>query len=546
MSSLVAFVEATRFMNAAGVSNTTIAEQVEYATAVLAHQMLDALRQIDAQDFETDQATVDVFAHTSAAFAHGMGGGGRRVDDHGDGGPFRTSRSSRAGREVARCTAHALVELTTTTHKTSRRTMGIDSSRAAFKRTQGSLAAGVSSGLRRAMQPVPLFVERAVGAHVWDLDGDRYIDYVMAWGPLVHGHSDVHIIDAVQRVVSSMQVVGMGHRLEYEAAEAVLDAVPGAERLVWANTGTEAVQVALRLARAATSRRRIVKMTKAYHGWHDSVYASVDAGDTGETAVPASRGQSPNAYADLVISQFNDIDSICRLLEDAEEREIAAVLVDPIMSNAGVLEPRDGFLATLRELCDRHGVILIFDEVITGFRIARGGAAERFGVTPDLSVFGKAIAGGFTQSAVVGKAEIVDLVTDGVMHAGTFNGNPVALAAVKASMELCAAPHMYSRLDDLGAAFEKEIGAVLTEAGTGSSLRTVGSLLQFVPGDDQATSLHGTGGLWSGISAAMLEAGVVFTPSGKIFLSTAHSPADIRQTADRLADALRVISVPST
>ncbi len=418
--------------------------------------------------------------------------------------------------------------------------MAIDSSRTAFTRTQRSLGAGVSSGLRRTMQPVPLFVDRAEGAHVWDLDGDRYIDYVMAWGPLVHGHSDPHVIDAVQRVVTSMQVVGMGHRLEYEAAEAVLESVPGAQRLVWANTGTEAVQVALRLARAATGRHRIVKMTKAYHGWHDSVYASIDAGDTGESAVSASRGQSPNAYADLIISQFNDIESISRLLAQAAERQIAAVLVDPIMSNAGVLEPQDGFLETLRELCDRHGVVLIFDEVITGFRIARGGAAERFGVTPDLSVFGKAIAGGFTQSAVVGKAEIVDLVVDGVMHAGTFNGNPVALAAVKASMELCAAPDMYSRLDGLGAAFDEEISTVLTDAGTGSGFRRVGSLLQFVPGDDQATSLHGTGGLWSGISAAMLEAGVVFTPSGKIFLSTAHSVADIRQTAERLHNALRV------
>lgn len=418
--------------------------------------------------------------------------------------------------------------------------MAIDSSRTAFTRTQRSLAAGVSSGLRRTMQPVPLFVDRAEGAHVWDLDGDRYIDYVMAWGPLVHGHSDPHVIDAVQRVVTSMQVVGMGHRLEYEAAEAVLESVPGARRLVWANTGTEAVQVALRLARAATGRHRIVKMTKAYHGWHDSVYASIDAGDTGEAAVSASRGQSPNAYADLIIGQFNDVESISRLLAQAAERQIAAVLVDPIMSNAGVLEPRAGFLETLRELCDRHGVVLIFDEVITGFRIARGGAAERFGVIPDLSVFGKAIAGGFTQSAVVGKAEIVDLVVDGVMHAGTFNGNPLALAAVKASMELCAAPDMYSRLNGLGAAFEEEISTVLTDAATGSGLRRVGSLLQFVPGDDQATSLHGTGGLWSGISAAMLEAGVVFTPSGKIFLSTAHSAADIRQTAERLHDALRV------
>ncbi|SNY89488.1 glutamate-1-semialdehyde 2,1-aminomutase [Nocardia amikacinitolerans] len=416
--------------------------------------------------------------------------------------------------------------------------MGIDSSRTAFERTRLSLGGGVSSGLRAAMRPVPLFVEKGRGAHVWDLDGDRYLDYVMAWGPLVHGHSHPHVIDSVMRVMTSMQVVGMGHRLEYEAAEAVLGSVPGAQRLVWTNTGTEAVQVALRFARAATGRHRIVKFTKAYHGWHDSVYASMTADDTGETAVPASRGQSPHAHADLIISQFNDTAAIEKLLASAEERQIAAVLVDPIMSNAGVTNPAPGFLETIRGLCDKHGVVLIFDEVITGFRIARGGAAEKFGVRPDLSVFGKAIAGGFTQSAVVGRADIIDLVEDGLTHAGTFNGNPVALAAVKAAMELSAEPGVFERLDDLGAAFETAIADVLNSAEASAGLRRVGSLLQFVP-HGQETSLHGTDGLWSEITVGMVESGVVFMPSGKIFLSTAHSLDDIQETAALLERVLQ-------
>lgn len=420
--------------------------------------------------------------------------------------------------------------------------MAIDSSRDAYKRTRLSLAGGVSSGLRRTMRPVPLFAERAAGAHIWDLDGDRYIDYVMAWGPLVHGHSEPHIIDAVQRVMTSMQVVGMGHRLEYEAAEAVLESVPEAQRLVWANTGTEAIQVALRFARAATGRHRVVKFTKAYHGWQDSVYASIDEKDVGETAVPASRGQSPNAHTDLIVSQFNDVEAIRALLRDAEERQIAAVLIDPIMSNAGVHEPTVQFLQTLRDLCSRHGVVLIFDEVITGFRIARGGAAERFGITPDLSVFGKAIAGGFTQSAVVGRADILDLVEDGVMHAGTFNGNPVALAAVKASMELSAKPGMYSTLEELGASFEDEVTRALASNGGVGTLRRVGSLLQFVP-SGEITSLHGTGGIWSEISGAMLESGIAFTPSGKIFLSTAHTPDDIAETAETFERVLKQESI---
>jgi glutamate-1-semialdehyde 2,1-aminomutase len=419
--------------------------------------------------------------------------------------------------------------------------MGIDSSRIAFERTRLSIGGGVSSGLRASMRPVPLFVEKARGAHVWDLDGDRYIDYVMAWGPMVHGHSHPHVLEAVERVAASMQVVGMGHRLEYQAAEAVLESVPGAERLAWANTGTEAVQVALRLARAATNRRRVVKFAKAYHGWQDSVYASIGASDTDEVPVPASLGQSPNAYADLIITTFNDIAAVKTILAEAEERQIAAVLVDPIMSNAGVLAPAPGFLETLRELCDRHGVVLIFDEVITGFRIARGGAAERFGVRPDLSVFGKAIAGGFTQSAVVGRADIVDLVAHGVTHAGTFNGNPIALAAVKAVMELSAAPGTYAELDDLGAAFEKTIGDALVAAEVPGGLRRVGSLLQFVPRDEQ-TSLHGTEGVWAQMSGAMLEAGAVFMPSGKIFLSRAHTTDDIEHTAALLDRAWRQVT----
>ncbi|MEU1208361.1 aminotransferase class III-fold pyridoxal phosphate-dependent enzyme [Nocardia sp. NPDC005825] len=422
--------------------------------------------------------------------------------------------------------------------------MAIDSSRTAFERTRRSLGGGVSSGLRAAMRPVPLFVEGARGAHLWDLDGDRYLDYVMAWGPLVHGHSHPHIIDSVARVMRSMQVVGMGHRLEYEAAEAVLESVPGAQRLVWTNSGTEAVQVALRLARAATGRHRIVKFAKAYHGWQDSVYAGMSADDTGEVAAPASRGQSPQAYADLIISRFNDTAAIAALLAQAEERRIAAVLIDPIMSNAGVLAPEPGFLESLRNLCDQHGVVLIFDEVITGFRIARGGAAEKFGVRPDLSVFGKAIAGGFTQSAVVGRADIIDLVEHGVTHAGTFNGNPVALAAVKAAMELSAAPGVFDELDDLGAAFEQAVTDVLISAGAPGSVRRVGSLLQFVP-RDETTSLHGTDGLWTEIAAGMVEAGAVFMPSGKIFLSTAHTPADIQETAVLLERVLQQISARS-
>lgn len=411
--------------------------------------------------------------------------------------------------------------------------MSLESSRLAFSRARRSVGGGVGSGLRASMRPHPLFVREASGAYVWDLDGDRYVDYVMAWGPLVLGHGDPRIAEAVREVATRMQVVGTSHELEYLAAEAVLDAVPHGERLVWSNTGTEAVQVALRLARAATGRRRVLKFARSYHGWHDSVYAGLDEAEAGQPAVPASRGQSPSGLDDLVVARFNDAAMAEHLIGEAARRDIAAVLVDPILSNGGVEAPAPGFLETLRSACDRHGVVLIFDEVIAGFRVARGGAAERYGVRPDLSVFGKAMAGGFTQSAVVGRADLVDQVTSGVVHAGTFNGNPIALAAVNATMGVLADPSVYERLEEVSELFEKSVGGVLAAGPGRGRLNRVGSLLQYIP-DGGGTGLHGTGGLWDSILDGMLRSGFMFMPSGKVFLSTMHTAADVEETADAL------------
>jgi glutamate-1-semialdehyde 2,1-aminomutase len=415
--------------------------------------------------------------------------------------------------------------------------MALESSRRAFERAQRSIGGGVGSGLRASMRPHPLFVQEAQGAHVWDLDGDRYVDYVMAWGPLVLGHGDARVVEAVRDVAGRMQVVGTGHELEYLAAEAVLDAVPHGERLLWSNTGTEAVQVALRLARAATGRRRVLKFARSYHGWHDSVYAGLDEADSDRPAVPASKGQTPTALDDLVVARFNDVAMAERMLGEAVERDIAAVLVDPILSNGGVEAPAPDFLPALRALCDRHGVVLVFDEVIAGFRIARGGAAEKYGVRPDLSVFGKAIAGGLTQSAVVGRADLIDEVTAGVVHAGTFNANPLALAAVEASMRALADPGVYETLESISVEFEDRVGAVLAAQPGRGSLNRVGSLLQYVP-EGGATGLHGTGGLWDQILDGMLRRGVLFMPSGKVFLSTAHTTSDVEATAEALDKVL--------
>jgi glutamate-1-semialdehyde 2,1-aminomutase len=415
--------------------------------------------------------------------------------------------------------------------------LSLDASRMAFERTKLSVGGGVSSGMRAATKPHPLFVGRAEGAHVWDLDGAEFIDYVMAWGPTILGHSHPHVVDAVMEIVPRMQMVGMGHTLEYEAAELVLDAVPGAERLLWSNSGTEAVQVALRLARARTGRSKVLKFTRSYHGWHDSVYASMSANHTAEAAAPSTAGQSLNAIRDLVVTEFNSIEKAERILGEARERDIAAVLIDPIMSNAGLITPAPGYLERLRELCDEHGVVLIFDEVIAGFRIARGGAAARFGVTPDLATFGKALAGGFSQSAIVGKAVLIDQVTNGVSHAGTYNGNPVALAAVKATQEVLAEPGLYDRLEDVSAYFESGVQSVFDRLSYRPTLRRVGSFANFVPQSDGSPTAA-PAGLWDRITAATLARGVAFLPTGKIFLSTEHSYEDVDRTVAVLAEVI--------
>ncbi|WP_330255738.1 aspartate aminotransferase family protein [Nocardia sp. NBC_00565] len=415
--------------------------------------------------------------------------------------------------------------------------LSLDASHEAFERTKRSVGGGVSSGMRAATKPHPLFVNRAAGAHVWDLDGAEFIDYVMAWGPSIVGHSHPHVVEAVMEVIPRMQMVGMGHTLEYEAAELVLEAVPGAERLLWTNSGTEAVQIALRLARAGTGRSKVLKFTRSYHGWHDSVYASMGADHTAEKAMRSTAGQSLNAIRDLVVTEYNSISEAERILGEARERDIAAVLIDPIMSNAGLIPPAPGYLERLRELCDEHGVVLIFDQVIAGFRIARGGVTERYGVTPDLSTFGKAIAGGFSQSAVVGKAALIDQVQHGVSHAGTYNGNPVALAAVKATQEILAEPGVYDRLEDVSAYFQSGVQSVFDRLPYRPTSRRVGSFATFVPQSDGA-AVAAPADIWDRITAGTLARGVAFLPTGKIFLSTEHTRADVDRTVDVLGEVV--------
>jgi len=302
------------------------------------------------------------------------------------------------------------------------------------------LAGGVSSNFRYHTMPVPLCFERGEGPYLWDADGNRYIDYVLGNGPAILGHSPAGVLDAVRRSLDLGQAFTALHRGELELARRLTEIIPCADLVRFDISGTQADQIALRLARAHTNRSKVIKFEGQYHGWADNILASVgpalnEAGPRDHpTAVLHSRGQLANAADNLIIQPFNDLDLLAATLDEHAE-EVAAIVLEPVNCNSGVIEPAPGYLEGLRQLCDRYGVVLIFDEVITGFRVALDGAQGRYGVTPDLAVFAKAAAAGFAISIVAGRRDIMEGVTSGVVHGGTYNGLTSSVAACDAAID---------------------------------------------------------------------------------------------------------------
>ncbi|MGH6959237.1 MAG: aspartate aminotransferase family protein, partial [Dongiaceae bacterium] len=306
-----------------------------------------------------------------------------------------------------------------------------------FGSAQRVIAGGVSSDARRSAG-VPLYVDHAAGSKLWDVDGNEYVDYVLGQGPTVLGHCPPEVVAAVADQAARGICYAAQHRLEVEVAERLCGMVPSAELVRFNSVGSEAVHGALRLARGHTGRPKVLKFEGHYHGWFDPILYSLHpdlelAGSADEPiAVPGSAGQPPSAVDDLVVVGWNDLEALRTALEK-NAGEIAAVIMEPILFNTGAIVPSPGYLEGVRELCDEHGALLIFDEIISGFRVAPGGAQERLGVLPDLATFGKAMAGGMQVSAIAGKDEVMDAIADGrVAHAGTFNSQPVAMAAAAA------------------------------------------------------------------------------------------------------------------
>ncbi|MCC7361528.1 MAG: glutamate-1-semialdehyde 2,1-aminomutase [Anaerolineales bacterium] len=427
----------------------------------------------------------------------------------------------------------------------------LERTQALFAQATQYLAGGVSSDARRSVKAVPLYVDHAAGARLWDVDEHEYLDYVLGQGPLILGHSHPAILASVKAQLDRGQVYSAQHALEVEVAAAVCRVVPCAQRLRFNSVGSEAVHAAWRLARAYTGREIILKFEGHYHGWFDSALYSVAPGlaaagpEAAPVAVPGTRGQARSTAGDLVIAPWNNLDALEHILSQ-HKGNIAAICMEPVLCNSGCIAPLPGYLAGVQALCRRHGCLLIFDEVITGFRLALGGAQEYLGVTPDLAVFGKAIAGGFPLSCLAGSAEVMDLISRGeVGHAGTFNSNPVVMAAAAATLRHLEsnAATLYPRLTTLGQRLMAGIRQAAQAAGVPLLVEGPGPVFNCYFTDQPAVTTYRDYArcdlsTMARLQQALLDRGVNMVGRGLWFLSTAHTEADIDQTVLAVADAL--------
>jgi glutamate-1-semialdehyde 2,1-aminomutase len=411
------------------------------------------------------------------------------------------------------------------------------------------LAGGVNSNIRLAERPAPFVAVRGHGAEIEDLDGRRYIDYVCGMGAVILGHAEPRVNDAVIAAMRDGVVFAGQHPLEAEVAERISAAVPSAEVVRCASSGSEAVHAAIRIARAATGRWTVVRFDGHYHGWLDTIYTAdrseADGADPVAPARPGSAGQPPAAVADLLVLPWNDVQAVRAAFERYRGR-LAAVILEPILCNTGVIPPSPGFLQAIREWCTRDGTVLIFDEVITGFRVALGGAQALLGVTPDLTIFGKAVANGFPMSAVAGRRDLMGtLVRGGVLHGGTYNGNPPAMAAARATLDGLAAGGgaAYGAITAAGRALMHGLREAGAERGVPVLTQGPGPVFQMWitgrPSVTDAPAARTTGAAEGVVFAdAMRRRGVRVLPGGRWLLSLAHTADHVARTLEAARGAL--------
>ncbi len=414
-----------------------------------------------------------------------------------------------------------------------------------YERACRTLATGVSSVIRRHATPVPLYFERAEGAYFFDADGHKLLDYTLAWGPLIAGSNHPAVNARVAAQLVRGYVFGAQHEGEIQLAERLAGLVPGVEEVVFSSTGSEAVQAALRLARASTGRDKVVKFEGHYHGWMNNVLVGYHpkAADP-VAALRTCGGQPAGEFADTLVLEWNDLDALSRAF-DAHAGAIAAVITEPLLANSGSCMPDPGYLQGVVDLCRRHGAVSIFDEVITGFRLALGGAREFFGVIPDLSVYAKAIAGGFPLAAVGGRRALFDVLRDGrTLHAGTYNGHPVGIAAALATLDVLSEPGLYARMDAHGRAVRgalergaRAAGRALVTSGAGTVFSAHFGLE--APPRTYRDTLRADGAAYARFRAGMLARGVHLLPDARWYVGAAHGEAELALALSAIEESMK-------
>jgi glutamate-1-semialdehyde 2,1-aminomutase len=427
--------------------------------------------------------------------------------------------------------------------------MRTDTSRAMFTRAQRILPGGVDSPVRafKSVGGTPLFVRSARGAHLEDVDGNRFIDYVMSWGPLIHGHAPAGLTKAIAAAARRGTSYGAPSALETALGERVRQLMPSLERVRFVSSGTEAAMSAIRVARAATKRDKIIKFAGCYHGHADPFLVQAGSGAL-TLGVPTSPGVSAGAARDTIVASYNDLASVQRAF-DASRDQIAALIVEPIAGNMGVVPPADGFLAGLREVCTANGALLIFDEVISGFRAAPGGAQSIYGVQPDLTCLGKIIGGGLPVGAYGGRADLMELVAPAgpVYQAGTLSGNPLAMTAGLWCLDRLK-PRLYTDLAALGRRLASGLADAARAAGIALQVNAMGSVLTpfFAAGPvhDYASATAANTELYGRFFRGMLTRGIYPPPSQfeAWFLSAAHTARHVDVTIAAARAAMKELA----
>lgn len=427
---------------------------------------------------------------------------------------------------------------------------GFKTSRQAIANAERYIPGGVNSNFRYGISPTPLVIERGEGCYVIDADGNWLIDYYLGMGPMILGHNPPTVIEAAKKQLDKGILFAGQTEVEFEAARLVCELVPCAEKVRFGSSGTEVIQAALRLARAATGRNKILKFEGHYHGWLDNVQWSVapsfeTCGNTDQpNKVAGTAGQDPLSGDSIEVLGWNNLDVLEARLSKSD---VAAVIMEPAMCNTSAIPPREGYLQGARDACTRTGTVLIFDEVITGFRLAPGGAQQYFGVTPDLATFGKAIANGFPVAALAGRADLMDrFVHQKVLHGGTYNAHPVNMAATVAVLKILARGRAYEEIEQVGKYLMSGIKEILDRKSIPAQIQGFPSIFHVAFGATKPIETFRDTQLvdrarYTSFTSALLEKGIRALERGAWFLSSEHRWGEINDTLNAIEDVVKTL-----